>query len=125
MLLTSRRAGTFGFLGSGPAEQLAFPQETECSKKLTGEKKKYKWFIKNLLFMKVKRGASRNRAAVTERPSEAQLLFCLTLGHPRAPPKSWHPNVKLRLRFTTSSRIISLKINSSVQSPGQRRKSYS
>lgn len=94
MLLTSRRAGTFGFLGSSPAEQLAFLQEPECSKKLTGEKKKYKWFIKNLLFMKVKRGASRNRAEVTERPSEAQLLFCLTLGHPRAPPKSWHPNVK-------------------------------
>jgi len=55
VLLATRKPGTFGFLGNVPAEKLAPLPATECSKKLRGEKKeKYKWFIKNSLFMKAK-----------------------------------------------------------------------
>lgn len=79
------------FLATFLLSSSLFFKQLNAAKSSQEKKKKYKWFIKNLLFMKVKRGARRNRAAVTERPSEALLLFCLTLCHPRAPPESWHP----------------------------------
>lgn len=79
-LCHSQKTGTFVFFGNIPAEKLTLLPAAECSKTLMGEKKeKYKWFIKNLLFMKAKRGAGRNtgvRTAITPGEATVQPFLC-------------------------------------------------